>query len=292
MAHNWCKECNANYDCFIADELKKALEPLAAVLPENGLSNLVQEGNNMKVFQIVKTHDKEPNDELLYELASFSPIGAVSGDHPVAPSTEYYNRIMKENSVSTFKNWKALSLLDSFTVLGGENFGSWTWENKYFPLIYLRCFFEKAFCFSRNNAYRMGEKVENLDKDMSDMEKFYFYNNISSNFQPNLLYKSMAKGMGIKEERLEISRQIKEAANQKREEDRNRVNKRITIITALVSLFAVFSIAWDTFSLIKEGWFSGYNSPRTAIGFSIASLVAVCVLLILLFRHFSSDDKN
>ena len=128
--------------------------------------------------------------------------------------------------------------------------------------------------------------------DMSDMEKFYFYNNISSNFQPNLLYKQMAKGMGIKEERLEISRQIKEAANQKREENRNRVNKRITIITALVSLFAVFSIAWDTFSLIKEGWFSGVNSPRTAIGFSLASLVAVSILLILLFRHFSSDDKN
>lgn len=292
MAHNWFKEWNENYDCFIADELKKALEPLAAVLPENGLSNLVQEGNNMKVFQIVKTNDKEPNDELLYELASFSPIGAVGGDHPAAPSTEYYNRIMKENSVSTFKNWKALSLLDSFTVLGGENFSSWTWENRYFPLIYLRCFFEKAFCFSRNNAYRMGEKVENLDKDMSDMEKFYFYNNISSNFQPNLLYKQMAKGMGIKEERLEISRQIKEAANQKREENRNRVNKRIAIITALVSLFAVFSIAWDTFSLIKEGWLSGTPSPRTAEGFSFVSLVAVCVLLILLFRHFSSDDKN
>ena len=292
MAHNWFKEWNENYDCFIADGLKKALEPLATVLPENGLSNLVQEGNNMKVFQIVKTHDKEPNDELLYELASFSPIGAVGGDHPAAPSTEYYNRIMKENSVSTFKNWKALSLLDSFTVLGGENFGSWTWENRYFPLIYLRCFFEKAFCFSRNNAYRMGEKVENLDKDMSDMEKFYFYNNISSNFQPNLLYKQMAKGMGINEERLEISRQIKEAANQKREENRNRVNKRIAIITALVSLFAVFSIAWDTFSLIKEGWLSGTPSPRTAEGFSFVSLVAVCVLLILLFRHFSSDDKN
>ena len=71
MAHNWFKEWNENYDCFIADGLKKALEPLAAVLPEKGLSNLVQEGNNMKVFQIVKTHDKEPNDELLYELASF-----------------------------------------------------------------------------------------------------------------------------------------------------------------------------------------------------------------------------
>ena len=102
----------------------------------------------------------------------------------------------------------------------------------------------------------------------------------------------MAKGMGIKEERLEISRQIKEAANQKREENRNRVNKRITILTALVSLFAVFSIAGDTFSMVKEGWLSGSLSPRTAEGFSIVSLVAVCVLLILLFRHFSSDDKN
>ena len=291
-AHNWFKEWNENYDCFIADGLKKALDPLAAVLPEKALSNLVQEGNNMKVFQIVKTEDKEPNDELLYEIASFSPIGAVSGDHPASPSPEYYNRIMKENSVSTFKNWKALSLLDSFTVLGGDKFSPWTWENRYFPLIYLRCFFEKAFCFSRNNAYRMGERVENLDKDMSDMEKFFFYNNISSNFQPNLLYKSMTKGMGIKEERLEISRQIKEAANKKREENRERVNKRITIITALVSLFAVFSIAWDTFSLVKEGWLSGRSSPRTAEGFGIVSLVAVCVLLILLFRHFSSDDKN
>ena len=73
IAHNWFKEWNENYDSFIADGLKKALEPLAAVLPKNGLSNLVQEGNNMKVFQIVKTEDKEPKDELLYEIASFSP---------------------------------------------------------------------------------------------------------------------------------------------------------------------------------------------------------------------------
>lgn len=120
---------------------------------------------------------------------------------------------MNENSIHAFKNWKGLALMDTFTILGVENSFNEDYANfLYFPLIYLRCIFEKSFCFSRNSAYRRGEKSEDIVKEIADMERYYFYDNISYNFLPNMLYKVMSKGLCIKEERQELSLQVKERA--------------------------------------------------------------------------------
>ena len=72
------------------------------------------------------------------------------------------------------------------------------------------------------------------------MEKYYFYETISHNFLPNLLYQSMSKGLGIKEEREQLANQIKD----KEETNNNR-------ILATISVFAVFSIAYDSYSILK-----------------------------------------
>ena len=105
-------------------------------------------------------------------------------------------------------NNEEYTLVDSFTVLGVDGYNKWTWENLYFPLIYIRCIYEKTFCFSRNSAYRLGKAVDNLSKEIADMEKYYFYNNISYNFLPEMLYNFIVRGIGLKEEREEISKQI------------------------------------------------------------------------------------
>ena len=238
---NWIWEGSQHFDESTKSDFKKILQPFRDYLKDKTLSNLISGGNKMKIFQTIQVQSNFYNDETLYEIATNSPIGCVKGEKWMTPSKEYYHTIMKENSVSAFKSWKGLALMDSFTILGKpDGFRQDICNEVYFPLIYLRSFVEKHFCFSRNNNYRENKVKGNLSAEIAQMEKYYFYKNISYNFLPNLLYETMVKGMAIKEEREELSKQIKE----KNEKNSN-------LLRGAVSVFAIFSIVYDFYSLIK-----------------------------------------
>lgn len=271
---------NWKYKEFTNESLDSALKPLTLLLESRDITKLVTDGNNMKIFQIVQTENIKPANDLLFEIATFSPIGAVNGKEKQAltPSKDYYNQIMQNNSVSAFYSWKALALVDSFTVLAGKkDFCIWPQINHYYPLIYLRCIFEKTYCFSRNNAYRMGKSAKNLSEEISDIEKFYFYDNITYNFLPNMLYQAMAKGLGIKEEREELSKQIKERTKQENETKKEQEEKRRDRITIGLAIFAVFSVAWDLCSIYKDAFSFDFDSQPAVILFW--SAIAIIVLL-------------
>ena len=275
-------------------ELYEKLTPLTDLLGNHDLRQLVKDGNNLKIFQIIEVDAEEPSDELLYEIAAFLPVGAVGGKSTMSPSDSYFAEIMSENCVSAFFNWKALAIVDSFTVLGIDGFNTWTWLNHYYPLIYLRCLFEKTFCFSRNSEYRLDKGTGNIAQQIADMEKYYFYNNISYNFLPALLYESMAKGLRLKEEREEISRQIKERA--KEEEEKNERRKAIfdeakrkkeeksrEIITLGLSVFAIFSVAWDFCSIFKDSFLKEENHWAARIIF-VLCVVAIPIIVYVIKR--------
>ena len=272
------------------EDLKKVLSVLTPLIPTDTTSGLLKEGNKFKLFQIIHIDSDEIKDSTLYEIASSSPIGCIGSNLWLAPSYEYYHdNIIKNHLISVFDNWKGLSLVDSFTMVsndrqnpeksGGERFNLWL--NVYFPLIYLRCLFEKNFCVTRNTAYRMDRNIENLNQDIAEMEKYYFYNNISHNFLPNLLYASMAKGMGLHDERAELSEQVRERAHEERakhreiEERRKETeDRRSNVMAFLLSLFAIFSVLWDLCSMIMKA-FSAIDSPWTAGCFLIIGFIGL-----------------
>lgn len=254
------------------DELKEKMKPLLDICSGDGLKSLVKDGNNLKIYQIVEVEADAPADNLLFEIGTFIPEGAVGGKNGYSPSKTYFDSIIKENSISVFYNWKALALVDSFTVLGVDNYNKWTWENLYFPLIYLRCIFEKTFCFSRNSSYRLDKSIKNISQEITDMEKYYFYNNISYNFLPELLYDFMVKGIGLKEEREEISKQIKEQVKEKEDNRQQR-------ITIYLGAFAIFSVAWDLCSMFMKG-FTDQDATLPARLAFIFSIVAIIILIV------------
>ena len=266
------------------EELYQKMEPLLDLVDDNKIKHLVKDGNNMKIFQIVEVESKNPEDNMLFEIGTFIPLGAVGGTDDDSPSKKYFTQIINDNTVSVFYNWKALALVDSFTVLGVDGYNKWTWKNLYFPLIYLKCIYEKTFCFSRNSAYRLGKAVENLSKEITDMEKYYFYNNISYNFLPEMLYDFMVRGIGLKEEREEISKQIKETTKRDAEEKKNKEDKTRNLILAFVSVFAVFSIIWDLCQIVKDA-LSIDKDPTPARGFIGVAILLICILLFLIYRR-------
>ena len=254
------------------------LDSLKEFLPNHSIKNILGNGNKFKIFQTIQIDTLTIEDSKLYEIGTSSPIGCVGTDHWLAPSDDYYNSIIKQNSVSAFKNWKGLALMDSFTMLCNQNQWWRNWNELYFPLIYMRCIFEKTFCFSRNTAYRMGSNVENLSQEIKEMEKYYFYNNISYNFLPNLLYEAVAKGMGLSAERQELSNQVHERAKDEHDRLRESADKRMTLIAILLSAFAIFSAVWDLCSLFLAA-FSVRNPLCVAKCFFCCGIIIAVITL-------------
>lgn len=258
-----------SWDSTIFDnpDLSKSMEPLTSYLSQEKPCRLTKDGNKLKLFQTIKIDTNKIEDELLYEIGTSSPIGCVKdGLRPdMKPADSYFRNIMDENTVATFDNWKGLALVDSFTMLGKvDSFYENDCNHLYFPLIYLRCLFEKTFCFNRNNAYREDRAGKKLTWEIEQMEKYYFYDNISYNFQPSLLYQRMAKALGIKEEREELTKQVKE-----------KEEKRFDKILAYVAIFAVFSVVWDICSIFMKA-VPCSDSPLTACLFIMFGIIVAC----------------
>lgn len=272
----------------LKEQLSQTLEPLRKLLPSQDLKNLISGGNKLKIFQTFKLDIDEPDDKMLYEIASCSSIGCIDDKTDRnSPATTYWKSIVDNNSVSTFRNWKALALVDTFTMMGNENsFDEDDCNFLYFPLIYIRCVFEKNFCFSRNTLYREDRADRKLSDQIGLMEQYYFYDNISHNFQPNLLYQAMAKGLGIKEEREELSKQIKEKAKKDKEDKKEREEKRFDNILAGVSIFAVISVIWDFCSIVKDasGVDSNTSVPTYARIFIAVGFVLIVFLWYIIYR--------
>lgn len=266
-------------DSFNNEVLSGLMKPLTEYLNTTNGNRLTKDGNKLKLFQTVKIEASSIEDDLLYELGTSSPIGCVKyGKRPdMKPSESYFNMIIDKNSIATFDNWKGLALMDSFTMLGKlDSFDENDCNYLYFPLIYLRCLVEKTFCFSRNNAYREDKAGKSLIWEIEQMEKYYFYDNISYNFQPNLLYQAMAKGLGIKEEREELAKQVKDNEE-----------KRSDNILAGIAIFAVISVIWDFCSILKDALSITDNdnsdNPIPAIIFIAIGFVLIALLMYLIF---------
>lgn len=274
-------------------ELSASLKPLDGIAFNKNCSVLKNEGNKLKIFQCIKVSHELMNDETLYEIGTSSPIGCVKKDGFLTPSESYFQDIMHENTVSAFKNWKGLALMDTFTMLGLEkSFKEDDANFVYFPLIYLRCIFEKSFCFTRNTAYRKGGNSEDIVKEISNMERYYFYDNISYNFLPNLIYKAMAKGLGIQEERVEITKQIKERAKAEKDTRIKDVENKRNLIGFILAFFAIFSVAWDLCSMFTTAASIPESESNTRSVFAIAFIVLAIVVITTLFIFYKVKYDN
>lgn len=274
MAHFWLMGLSPYLLNHTKAKLNSILSPIMNIIGVDDYSKLINNGNKLKLFQTIQVYHDEVEDEsaLLYELGSCSAIGSVHANKHMSPSEDYVNNILRNNVVSAFKEWKALALVDSFTVLSfEERFNPWNFHNQYFPYIYLRCLLEKTFCFSRNNMFRLNNGKRNLPQEVMKMEKYYFYDDISFNFLPNMIYQSISKGLGIKDEKALLSKQIKEKSD---------TNK--SLFLSMLSALAVFSVCNTISTFIKTIMkaylpYWDYDGIISIIMFTIAIVISVYV---------------
>lgn len=246
LAHSIIRELPSRWKQFNS-EFKEVLAPIMELLPSG--NQIFTRGNKLKLFQILLVDEKNWTEGHLYEAGCCIPIDSVDSDNHFAPSKKYYESIMNENTVAPFKTWKSLSLVDTYTSMFKSpkvfDEASWlrekiTWTNSYYRFIFLRVLVQKTFLSTQNVQYRLDNSNSNIIRDLGLMERYYFYDNISYNFLPDLINKQIEKGMAINEEKSELSQLIKEMAS-----------KNTNTLTAILSVFAIFSICLDIFNIAR-----------------------------------------
>jgi hypothetical protein len=164
--------------------------------------------------------------------------------------------------------------MDSFTTLikceGEFKEGVWMsektkWINSYYRFIFLRVLMQKAFLSTQNIKYRLNHSNSNIVRDLARMEQYYFYDNISYNFLPDMLNKQMENGMAINEEREELSAQVKEWDD-----------KRNNTLMGILSIFAIFSVSNDTYQLMRD-----LMKDSLLLLCIISSLTIICIVFLL-----------
>lgn len=263
-AHFVLRELPSRWSQFPA-ELTDILQPILDLTGCDNTKELVSLGNKLKLFQTIQTAPDFYSREHLFEVAMCLPIDTVGTTHAMAPSQEYFDSIIEENLIAPFNNWMALAIMDSFTVLFTDAYDERTWFDSYYRLIYLRVLMQKTFLSNRNKQYRLDKVDKNLTRDLAIMDRFYFYDTISFNFLPDIINKQMSKGLGIKEEQEELSVQIKESEAKAKD-----------VMVGVVSAFAIFSVAYDSYSLFHEA--------ETSTAPLIMSIVAIVAVILIVFR--------
>jgi hypothetical protein len=196
-------------------------------------------GSRLKNYLILDLkHEKSERDSLLYELGTCSKIGTIERNDLNSPSVSYQNKIL-ENKIACFNNYEGLALLDSFTVVGTDNytpeniFTHKTWDDIYFTIyifnLYMKCSLQilsNDFSSNPMNKRKLFQKFYNK----------YFFNKISFNFLPNEMHKGIGNGLEIQDDINFISNRLETLATQVNEKQQKQQESLLLIISVIALL--------------------------------------------------------
>jgi len=257
-------------------------EQLADVVTLNkNWSNYIPQLKSYNILDINEELNISQMDHLLYDLATLSPLGTAASNSGNAPSEEYFSDLMKKHKISVFKNWSALSLFDTFTMISfNKPDPHRVWEYDYFN-VYLMAIYLKGFIFLANTTLSdvtvADRKSELIKNTFIEFINDYYISNISYRFLPNILNEKMVYGLDIPVEMNKMYSNINRL-NLTIKEDRD-IILNITILT--LAIFSIFSVITDL-----SDWLSISMESKSWL-YPNAGLIALVVLVIALLLAFN-----
>jgi hypothetical protein len=232
-------------------------------------------GSKYKLFIVLdvpQVDDNKTISNILFDVGTLARVGSAIATTYDSMDKNYTEQLIKNNSISIYNNWKGLALLDTFTVVGKdvldkdyklETFGS------VYHSIYLYCLFVKY------NLFKFNYEIADLDEDRrSQFQGFitkYYYNYISYNFLPTEIINKINNALDIEKELKIINDKIDLVGKQIQEEQQERTNKILGIVTVLSSLSSAQAVYG--YLLFGQKWL-GWN-------FALYWTVAVTVALVI-----------
>jgi hypothetical protein len=289
----------------VSQQLGFLRNPLANIISENGprtVTQFIQQKieigfhipndwnkylNQLKLYTIINDPSKkrftEEEDITLFELSHAMPIGTIRSGMSDKPTDEYFQQILKAHSISVYDNWKAISLLDSFTRLSCDFADPYkSWELDYFH-IYIHCLYSKFQLYYFNSQLtdllQFNKKTQAIRDRFVEFVNDYSLPYISYKFLPNLLYKKISASLEVKEEQEAMEKKI-ERINETYQNKKSKQLNTLLVVISILSLASVFNdiSQWLVNLGASAGWV--YN-PITILG----SLCAMAATGWLIFRR-------
>lgn len=239
-------------------------------------ADLMESGAKLKLFQIISA--PEISDELLFEMGTLTRTGVVNAENDFySPSKQYYDSIMKTNMLSVYNNWKALALLDTFTVAGvnfTKSFFVWV---SYFRMIYIHSLYQKLLLVNLDRDFRFpkdSSKPVSLEDEMKELEMYYAFPTISYNFLPQMIYEKINIGLGLQAERDQLHKYIEQESRRLERASEKKLTRLITTLT----VFTMGSVLFDVSSLVSS--MLGLDVP--SCGFNIVAWLAIAFVITVL----------
>ena len=264
-----------------SDFEKLAVAPLEELCKAAGASKLMESGNKYKLFRLVVS-DQAPieisaSDKLLFSAGTMTMYDENAN---WSFSKGYYEKIISKGRLSVFKNWSALSLLDTFTILAfrPSDFTLNFWESDYFGKLYLYSLFRKFFLFRLNNSFREDRmRIGRLKDELESFEGEYSFPMVSYNFLPELVVKSMETGLDIDEEKEKISLMVTHEKDKKEAE----TNDRMNLFLGVISFLTLFSAIWDFGCLVAGMKVFGENKEVEVLRACTTLIIGIFCLVAL-----------
>jgi hypothetical protein len=210
---------------------------------------------------------------LLFDIGTLSRIGSAIRNTYDSMDKDYVNQLVNTNSISVYNNWQALALLDSFTIVGNKIIDNKRKEetfNSIYYGIYLYCLFLKYSLFKYN--FEIADLDEDRRSHFQDFLAKYYFNYISYNFLPTQIFTKIKAALDVEKELTLLNEKIEAVGKKIQEEQQERTNKILGIVTVLTSISSVQPV-YDY--LIKGQKMLGWSTEIYWI--SIISIVFVVV---------------
>ncbi len=270
--------------------LKKWLETqlMPAISLEKYWEAYIPQLKTYTIIDIDNELSTEKQNALLYDLGTVSPIGTSEGNDVNAPSEKYFRELMEKHKISVFKDWSALSLFDTFTMVSYNKEDPYRlWEYDYLN-VYIMAVYIKGFIYLANTtlsdvtvANRRSELVKN---SFIEFINDYFISNISYRFLPNVLSEKIIAGLDIQVEIKVMEKKIDRLNETLKRNSDNRLNITILVL-AIFSIFSVITDLSDWLSISMESsiWLYPYGG-----------ILALIILMGILFVtvNYSKMKKN
>lgn len=246
-------------------------------------------GSKFKLFTILESKEEINHKDrlnLLYDIGTVSKIGTSNGTDYFSPNETYLKSVL-DNTISVFKNYDALPLFDSFTVIGKNVINDEaklnTWNTTFFRII-LYNFFIKYNLFKFNNEVK-DDSLETRDQFEKFVNHYTFYH-VSFNFLPNLILKKHRLALDIDDELALFQKRITQINHSIQEKQQSRLNSLITLVTLFSSISSIYPIYnfLDQFRLRHHWSFTFFVV--------LLSLVLTSVFLIVIRFIFPEQSKK
>ncbi len=184
--------------------------------------------------------DLETQNALLYDLACVAQPGTAISTDMNAPSDEYKQYLVDNFQFSAFKNWRGMTLLDTFVIVGnnilGYDFQVTTFRENYF-LIYLHNLFIKYDLFKFNTS--ISDFKVDLRPELRDFLNIYNLTFISYNFLPTMINSKLRASLEIEHEVEALTKRIQEIGAVVEEKSQEKTNLLLGLVSFVASLSAI-----------------------------------------------------